>query len=162
MLAAQFEAALDFADEDDVAVDLAGVTVGVDALAGEMAILLEAPTIERLRDGIRVVLAGAPNAGKSTLLNVLAERDAAIVSPISGTTRDRIDIPVARDGIAYLLTDTAGLRDASDDTIEEIGIERARAAIDAADISLWIDDAPPPAAAAMRRESGRDRGGRGV
>src|SRR3546814_5722130 len=57
-----------------------------------MAILLEAPTIERLRDGIRVVLAGAPNAGKSTLLNVLAERDAAIVSPISGTTRDRIDI----------------------------------------------------------------------
>src|SRR3546814_12699205 len=77
---------------------------------------------------IRVVLAGAPNAGKSTLLNVLAERDAAIVSPISGTTRDRIDIPVARDGIAYLLTDTAGLRDASDDPIEAIGIDRAREA----------------------------------
>src|SRR3546814_18890794 len=97
MLAAQFEAALDFADEDDVAVDLAGVTVGVDALAGEMAILLDAPTIERLRDGIRVVLAGAPNAGKSTLLNVLAERDAAIVSPIWGTTRDRIAIHAARE-----------------------------------------------------------------
>src|SRR3546814_15341681 len=96
--------------------------------------------------GIRVVLAGAPNAGKSTLLNVLAERDAAIVSPISGTTRDRIDIPVARDGIAYLLTDTAGLRDASDDPIEAIGIDRAREAIDAADIVLWLDDAPPPAA----------------
>src|SRR3546814_12900714 len=99
-----------------------------------MAILLDAPTIERLRDGIRVVLAGAPNAGKSTLLNVLAERDAAIVSPISGTTRDRIDIPVARDGIAYLLTDTAGLRDASDDPIEATGIDRARAAIEGADI----------------------------
>src|SRR3546814_5981562 len=97
--------------------------------------------------GIRVVLAGAPNAGKSTLLNVLAERDAAIVPPISGTTRDRIDIPVARDGIAYLLTDTAGLRDASDDPIEAIGIDRAREAIDAADIVLWLDDAPPPAAA---------------
>src|SRR3546814_8845944 len=66
MLAAQVDAALDFADEDDVAVDLAGVTVGVDALAGEMAILLEAPTIERLRDGIRVVLAGDR---KSTRLN---------------------------------------------------------------------------------------------
>src|SRR3546814_13294485 len=96
--------------------------------------------------GIRVVLAGAPNAGKSTLLNVLAERDAAIVSPISGTTRDRIDIPVARDGIAYLLTDTAGLRDASDDPNEAIGIDRAREAIDAADIVLRPDDPPPPAA----------------
>src|SRR3546814_4945984 len=106
---------------------------------------------------IRVVLAGAPNAGKSTLLNVLAERDAAIVSPISGTTRDRIDIPVARDGIAYLLTDTAGLRDASDDPIEAIGIDRAREAIDAADIVLWLDDAPPPAAAVPihAREIGR-------
>src|SRR3546814_20366538 len=86
MLAAQVEAALDFADEDDVAVDLAGVTVGVDALAGEMEILLEAPTIERLGDGIRVVLAGAPNAGKPTLLNDLADSLAAIVSTTSGTT----------------------------------------------------------------------------
>ncbi|RIA44400.1 tRNA modification GTPase trmE [Hephaestia caeni] len=147
ILSAQVEAALDFADEDDVAVDLASVTAGVGALAGEMAAFLDAPTIERLRDGIRVVLAGAPNAGKSTLLNALAERDAAIVSPISGTTRDRIDIPVARDGIAYLLTDTAGLRDASDDPIEAIGIDRAREAIGAADIVLWLDDAPPPAGA---------------
>ncbi len=147
MLAAQVEAALDFADEDDVAVDLANVIAGVGALAGEMAVFLDAPTIERLRDGIRVVLAGAPNAGKSTLLNALAERDAAIVSPISGTTRDRIEIPLVRNGIAYLLTDTAGLRDASDDPIEAIGIDRAREAIGAADIVLWLDDAPPPVGA---------------
>ncbi|MCM8731147.1 tRNA uridine-5-carboxymethylaminomethyl(34) synthesis GTPase MnmE [Hephaestia sp. GCM10023244] len=145
VLAAQVEAAIDFSDEDDVAVDLTGVTADGIALADEMAALLDAPTIERLRDGIRIVLAGAPNTGKSTLLNALVEREAAIVSPISGTTRDRIEIPVARDGIAYVFTDTAGLRDTSDDPIELIGIDRARDAIEAADIVLWLDDAPPPA-----------------
>ena len=86
--------------------------------------LLARPPAERLRDGIRVVLAGPPNAGKSTLLNALVGREAAIVSPIAGTTRDVIEAPVAIDGIAFLFSDTAGLRD-SDDPIETIGVARA-------------------------------------
>jgi tRNA modification GTPase len=93
------------------------------------------------------VLAGPPNAGKSTLLNALADRDAAIVSPIAGTTRDRIEAPVVREGIAWLLIDTAGLHDAAGDAIEEIGIARARDAMQGADLVLWLgDDAPPEGA----------------
>ncbi len=143
-LAGQVEAALDFADEADVTVDLDPVIADARALAADIARVLDNPPVERLRDGVRVVLAGAPNSGKSTLLNALAEREAAIVSPISGTTRDRIEVPVMRDGIAWLFTDTAGLLEASDDPIEAIGIGRAREAIAAADIVLWLDDAPPP------------------
>ena len=143
-LAAQVEALLDFSDEGDVVLDLGPITGEAQALAGDIAAVLANPPVERLRDGVRVVLAGAPNSGKSTLLNALAEREAAIVSPISGTTRDRIEVPVVRNGIAWLLTDTAGLRDANADPIEAIGIGRAREAIAAADIVLWLDDAPPP------------------
>jgi tRNA modification GTPase len=93
------------------------------------------------------VIAGPPNTGKSTLLNALAEREAAIVSPISGTTRDRIEVPIARNGIAYIFTDTAGLAAATDDPIERIGIERAVEAVRGADILLWLgDDAAPDGA----------------
>ena len=85
-LAARVEAQLDFADEDDVTLDtLAPITAALLALADEMDLTLATPPVERLRDGVRVVIAGPPNSGKSTLLNALAERDAAIVSPISGT-----------------------------------------------------------------------------
>ena len=98
------------------------------------------PPVERLRDGIRVVLAGPPNAGKSSLLNAMAGRDAAIVSPISGTTRDRIEAPVVRGGIAWLLIDTAGLAELPGDEIEAIGIARAQAAQAEADILLWLGD----------------------
>jgi tRNA modification GTPase len=105
---------------------------------------LATPPVERLRDGVRVVIAGPPNSGKSTLLNVLADRDAAIVSPISGTTRDRIEVPVVRDGIAYVLTDTAGLAGETYDPIERIGISRAEEAMQAADILLWLGDGAPP------------------
>ncbi len=144
-LAAQIEAAIDFSDEDDVP------EVAVRALSHELAVLcenltvvVEQPPSERVRDGLKVVIAGPPNSGKSSLLNAMAERDAAIVSPISGTTRDRIEVPVARNGVAYVLTDTAGLLASTDDAIERIGISRARKAIDAADILLWLGDAPPP------------------
>ncbi|MBX4390096.1 50S ribosome-binding GTPase, partial [Mycobacterium tuberculosis] len=78
-----------------------------------------------------------------TLLNALAGRDAAIVSPLAGTTRDRIEVPVMRDGVAYLLTDTAGLNESPVDIVEEIGIARARSAIETADLVLWLDDEPP-------------------
>lgn len=146
-LAAQVEAQLDHSDEDDVAggVDtLAGLHAAAAVLAGEITQVTARPPVERLRDGLRVVLAGPPNAGKSTLLNAMIEREAAIVSPIAGTTRDRIEAPVVRGGTAYLLIDTAGLAEATADPIEAIGIDRARAAVEEADILLWLGDAPPP------------------
>src|SRR3569623_1342235 len=105
--------------------------------------VLAAPPAERPRDCIRAVLAGPPNSGKSTLLNVLGRREAAIVSPIAGTTRDRIEVTVARSGIPFVLTDTAGLRDAAGDSIEAIGIARAGQAISDADLVLWLGDDSP-------------------
>ncbi len=159
-LSAMAEAALDFSDEDDVpdAAIEAQIGDGIRALAMEVASILAAPTAERLRDGIRVVLAGPPNAGKSTLLNALVGRDAAIVSDIAGTTRDRIEVPAAIGGTAFLFTDTAGLRDDSGDAIETIGIDRARAAMDAADIILWLgaaEDLPRDDALLIAAQSDR-------
>jgi len=147
-LAAAVEAAIDFSDEDDVPpARIATIATGATAIAAEMAAMLATPPVERLRDGLRVVIAGPPNSGKSTLLNAMAEREAAIVSPISGTTRDRIEVPIARAGIAYVVTDTAGLTEATDDPIERIGIARAAEAVRAADILLWLgDDAAPDGA----------------
>jgi tRNA modification GTPase len=146
-LAAAVEAQLDHSDEDDVASgaeSLVGLHATTAALGQEIARIVARPPIERLRDGLRVVLAGPPNAGKSTLLNALVERDAAIVSPIAGTTRDRIEAPVVRGGVAWLLIDTAGLADTTTDPIEAIGIDRARAALEEADIVLWLGDTSPP------------------
>jgi tRNA modification GTPase len=100
--------------------------------------LLASPPAEKLKDGLRVVLAGPPNSGKSTLLNALVGREAAIVSDIAGTTRDMIEVPVAVEGVALLFTDTAGLRDDSADAIERIGIDRSHAAMQQADILLWL------------------------
>ncbi|TPG15610.1 tRNA uridine-5-carboxymethylaminomethyl(34) synthesis GTPase MnmE [Sphingomonas oligophenolica] len=143
-LAAQVEAMLDFADEDDV------TDTGVEALreacallAADMGAVLDVPPIERLRDGVRVVLAGPPNSGKSTLINLLSDRDVAIVAPIAGTTRDRIEAPVTRNGIPFVLTDTAGLTE-TDNVIERMGVERTVESIARADILLWLDDQPPP------------------
>lgn len=146
MLSAMTEALLDFADEDDVADDdaaLSAVIAGKCALAEELAAVLASPPVERLRDGVQVVLAGPPNSGKSTLINLLSQRDVAIVSAIAGTTRDRIEATVTRDGLVYVLTDTAGLTE-SDDPIERIGVTRAEHAIARADILLWLGDAQPP------------------
>jgi tRNA modification GTPase len=137
-LSARLEAALDFSDEGDVEDE---VLPGGDleALAGEVDALLRRPPIERLRDGVRVVIAGPPNAGKSSLLNALAGRDAAITSEIAGTTRDLVEAPTAIGGAPFLLVDTAGLR-ASDDAIETIGVARAQASLAAADLILWLGD----------------------
>ncbi|MEO5865784.1 MAG: tRNA uridine-5-carboxymethylaminomethyl(34) synthesis GTPase MnmE, partial [Sphingomonas sp.] len=144
-IAARIEAALDFSDEDDVAPVIAATLADeAVALGGDIERLLAVPPVERLRDGLRVVIAGPPNSGKSTLFNAMADREAAIVSPIAGTTRDRIEAPVVRGGIAYVLIDTAGLVDTTDDPIEAIGVERAGRAIEAADIVLWLGDDPPP------------------
>ena len=137
-LSAQVEASLDFADEDDVAGLPAAFVSDCRTLAEDLAAWLARPRAELLRDGFRVVIAGPPNAGKSTLFNVLVENEAAIATPIPGTTRDVLTHPVALDGIPFVFADTAGLRDDSDDPVERIGIERALAASDAADLVLWL------------------------
>lgn len=145
-LSARVEAVLDHSDEDDVASDEATAAViaaDARALGATIAVALEGPPVERLRDGLRIVIGGPPNSGKSTLLNLLTERDAAIVSPIAGTTRDRIEAGVVRGGMAYLFLDTAGLT-ATDDPVEAIGVERASAAIASADLLIWMADVPPP------------------
>ncbi|MBP6030003.1 MAG: tRNA uridine-5-carboxymethylaminomethyl(34) synthesis GTPase MnmE [Sphingobium sp.] len=142
-LSALAESLLDFSDEDDVAGDDAmhELRRGLEALGRDMARQLAAPRAERLRDGVRLVLAGPPNSGKSTLLNALVGHEAAIVSDIAGTTRDRIEVPVDMGGIAFVLTDTAGLAVQTEDAIERIGIDRARQAMDTCDILLWLGDA---------------------
>jgi tRNA modification GTPase len=135
---AMLEAVLDFSDEDDVAplpADLAGL---VGALRDELGDWLSRPRAEVLREGFRVVIAGPPNAGKSTLFNALVESEAAIATPIAGTTRDVLTRPVAICGLPFVFVDTAGLRDETQDAIEAIGIERARDALDAADLVLWL------------------------
>ncbi|THD35964.1 MAG: tRNA uridine-5-carboxymethylaminomethyl(34) synthesis GTPase MnmE [Sphingomonas sp.] len=160
-LTAQLEASLDFADEADVPDALLDdIRDRARATAAEMIAILAVPPVERLRDGVRVVLAGPPNSGKSTLLNALAQREAAIVSPIAGTTRDRIEVAVARDGIPFVLTDTAGLRDDSEDAIERIGMARADEAIAGADITLWLGDDPPPSPAMLQIHARADLPGR--
>ncbi|MFD1949255.1 tRNA uridine-5-carboxymethylaminomethyl(34) synthesis GTPase MnmE [Sphingomonas arantia] len=143
-LAAQVEASLDFGDEDPAAPDGTGIGSQAEHIAADLATALAAPAVERVRDGVAVVLAGPPNAGKSSLLNRIAGRDAAIVSATPGTTRDVVEVPVAIDGTAFLLSDTAGLR-AGTDEVERIGIARARTRIADADLLLWLGDDPPPA-----------------
>lgn len=139
-LAARVEAELDFSDEGDVGNSgSAAIAAGIGALVDKIAIWLDRPAVERLRDGIRVAIAGPVNSGKSSLINMLAQREAAITSAIEGTTRDLIEVPVAIGGIPYLLIDTAGLRDDAEE-IEAIGIARAKGAMSSADLILWLGD----------------------
>lgn len=138
-LSALTEAELDFSDEDDVdSQDSGEISDGCEGLHDAIRALLSAPMAEKLRDGLRVVLGGPPNSGKSTLLNALVARDAAIVSDIAGTTRDVIEVPIALEGIPLLFIDTAGLRETTEDRIEALGIERTHAAMTDADIVLWL------------------------
>ncbi|WP_425229041.1 tRNA uridine-5-carboxymethylaminomethyl(34) synthesis GTPase MnmE [Sphingomonas sp.] len=150
-LSAQIEVLLDYAEEGDAGVEaglLDSALADAAALRARIEAVLAAPPVERLRDGIRVVIAGPPNAGKSTLFNLLSARDAAIVSPQAGTTRDRIEAPVVHGGRAWLLIDSAGLNDAID-VVEQIGVARAWEAIETADVVLWLGDEPPPRADAI-------------
>lgn len=135
---AALEAVLDFADEDDVTTLPADFMVRITALEREIATWLARPRAEALREGYRVVIAGPPNLGKSTLFNVLVEAEAAIATPIPGTTRDVLTRPVAYGGVPFLFADTAGLHDAAGDEVEAIGIERALDALDRADLVLWL------------------------
>ncbi|MBV6489274.1 MAG: tRNA modification GTPase MnmE [Pseudorhodoplanes sp.] len=155
------EAGIDFSDEADVASD---VTQRALALARDLerdiaATLSGAARGERLREGLVVAIAGAPNAGKSTLLNRIARREAAIVSPYAGTTRDVIEVHLDLDGWPVTLLDTAGIRD-TDDPVEREGVLRAKARAAAADLVLWIEDAmeDAPAAAGMSGVPGAREG----
>jgi tRNA modification GTPase len=139
-LSARAEVAIDYADEED-GTTASGLADEINRLAVEMAELVAAPRVEPLRNGIRVVVAGPPNAGKSSLVNALAQSERAIVTPIAGTTRDVIEVPLAIGGIPFVLIDTAGLRETGD-TVEAIGVDRARDEADRADLLLWLG---PPA-----------------
>ncbi|HUG62337.1 MAG TPA: tRNA uridine-5-carboxymethylaminomethyl(34) synthesis GTPase MnmE, partial [Methylomirabilota bacterium] len=147
---AAVEADLDFSDEEDVPGSVAETAIAEAARLREdiAAVLADEGRGERIREGFQVAIMGPPNAGKSSLLNVLARRDAAIVTAIPGTTRDIVEVRLDLAGAAVVLADTAGLRN-SDDIVEKEGIRRARARADAADLVLWLtdDDAPPPWAA---------------
>ena len=143
-LAASIEAVIDFADEDDVSLP-ASFSRELDELIGEIRATSQRPATERLRDGIRVVLAGPPNAGKSSLFNALLSDDAAIVTSEAGTTRDVLERPVSIGGLPLVLVDTAGMRDSGAGAIEEMGIERARREVANGHIVLWLgapDDLP--------------------
>jgi tRNA modification GTPase len=146
---ALIEARIDFSDEADVPEDLIGPALrAAQELRGEIAAALAAGhRAERLRDGLVVAIAGPPNAGKSTLLNRLARRDVAIVSPHAGTTRDVIEVHLDLDGYPVTLLDTAGIRE-SDNPVEQEGVRRARERAAAADLVLWVTDASATEASA--------------
>lgn len=138
---AHLEAAIDFPDEDLPPEVEDGLWRAVAALRAEIAAhLAEAPRGERLRDGLHVAIVGAPNVGKSSLLNRLARRDAAIVSETAGTTRDVVEVHLDLGGYPVVVADTAGLREAAE-AIEGEGIRRARARAGSADLTLAVFDA---------------------
>ena len=137
-LSAQVEAALDFSEEDDVSEMSGEFSKSLAELRAELGEWLARPRAERLGEGFRVVLAGPPNSGKSTLFNELTESEAAITSAIAGTTRDVIERSVAIEGVPFSFVDTAGLREGSDDAIEVIGVARAHEQLKSADLVLWL------------------------
>lgn len=149
--ASLIEATIDFADEDvpvDVTPEVLALVDGLIASLRDEA--AGTAMAERIRDGFEVAIVGAPNAGKSTLLNALAGRDAAITSEIAGTTRDVIEVRMDLGGLAVTLLDTAGLRE-TDDRVEGLGIERALRRAAAADVRVFLlsDGGLPPGIAPL-------------
>ena len=137
---AHLEAAIDFPDEDLPEGLADQVRLAISSLQGEIEVHLEDRRGERLRDGLSIAIIGPPNAGKSSLLNLLARREAAIVSETAGTTRDVIEVHLDLGGWPVVLADTAGLRE-SGDAIEQEGVRRARARAAAADLRVRVRDA---------------------
>src|SRR5579864_2113144 len=138
---ALIEAGIDFSDEGDVPAELiAPAREKIRTLLGEVQeVLAGQGRSERLRDGLVVAIAGPPNVGKSTLINALARREVAIVSPHAGTTRDVIEVQLDLDGYPVTVIDTAGIRE-TDDPVEQEGVRRARARAAEADLVLWVTD----------------------
>lgn len=169
-LSAWIEALLDFSDEDDVGAGAGALPPGLIARAAALSVQigewLDRPRAEPLREGFRVVLAGPPNAGKSTLFNALIESEGAIVSPEPGTTRDVLVAPVAIEGVPFSFVDTAGLREDGAGSIEAVGIARAWQETRRADLVLWLgpegegpDDRPLVEIAAQCDREGAKRTG---
>src|SRR5712671_2400880 len=151
---ALIEARIDFSDEADVPEDLIrpALHAARELLEEIEQTLRDEHRGERLREGLVVAIAGPPNAGKSSLLNRLARREAAIVSPYAGTTRDVIEVHLDLGGYPVTLLDTAGIR-ASDDPVEQEGVRRARARAEAADLVLWVEEAAEASAGHMTQRN---------
>src|ERR1700722_4375666 len=134
-------AGIDFSDEGDVSAELVGPALAkIKALLAEIEEVLAAQgQSERLREGLVVAIAGPPKVGKSTLMNHLARREVAIVSPHAGTTRDVIEVQLDLDGYPVTVIDTAGIRE-TDDPVEQEGVRRAKARAGEADLVLWLVD----------------------
>ena len=139
---ALLEASIDFPDEEDAPDRVDGpVTEKINDLLSNLNLALaEGNVTERIRDGFRIAILGKPNAGKSTLLNQLAKREAAIVTDIPGTTRDVVEVRLSLGGYLVWISDTAGLRE-TDDIVEAEGVRRARQAAAEADVRIWLFDA---------------------
>ncbi|CAB3897981.1 tRNA uridine-5-carboxymethylaminomethyl(34) synthesis GTPase MnmE [Achromobacter mucicolens] len=138
------EATLDFPEEEIDFLEKYQARPTLDALAGDLsALIAQARQGVILREGLHVVLAGQPNVGKSSLLNALAGDDIAIVTPIAGTTRDKVVQEIHIDGVPLHIVDTAGLRE-TEDTVESIGIARTWQEIERADVILHLQDATQP------------------
>ena len=155
-LSAMVEAALDFSDEDDAETLPPEFAARREMLRCQLAEALARPPAERLREGIRVVLAGPPNSGKSSLFNALIGDGAAIVAAQAGTTRDVLERPVAFAGVPFVLIDTAGLRKTGAGGIEAIGIARARDQLARADLVLWLGPEGEGPAGAIEVQSRSD------
>ena len=159
---ALIEAGIDFSDEGDVPAELRAPAVkAIKALYDEIAkVLATQGHSERLRDGLVIAIAGEPNVGKSTLMNQLARRDVAIVSPHAGTTRDVIEVQLDLDGYPVTVIDTAGIRE-TEDPVEQEGVRRARARAEDADLVLWLVEgervADPGVMSALRKAGEGDR-----
>jgi len=155
------EAGIDFADEDDV--PKAGMAQAIERI-GPLAREIEkacAGTGERLREGLRVAIAGPPNAGKSTLFNRLARREAAIVSPFPGTTRDVLEVHLDLGGFPVNVLDTAGIRE-TDDPVEREGVRRAREQAAQASLILWVEDATAAGERKLLQLGGNSAGAEGA
>lgn len=151
LIRADIEAVVDFADEPGVAeVAAAGIDSRIGDLLAQMNTAVARSAMgEAVRDGVQVVLAGLPNTGKSSLLNALARRDAAIVSELPGTTRDTIEVSLDIKGIPVILTDTAGLRKDVSDQVEREGVRRSELRIRDADILVWVWSRDVPGSATI-------------
>ncbi|HPI50210.1 MAG TPA: tRNA uridine-5-carboxymethylaminomethyl(34) synthesis GTPase MnmE [Hyphomonadaceae bacterium] len=139
---AALEASIDFPDEADIPGEINLTALEpIEALAADLeAALGDAGRLKSVREGFRIAILGPPNAGKSSLMNRLARREAAIVSPIAGTTRDVVEVRLVLAGYPVWVADTAGLREASD-AIEAEGVRRALARAEEADLRIWVSDA---------------------
>ncbi|MFT3722692.1 MAG: tRNA uridine-5-carboxymethylaminomethyl(34) synthesis GTPase MnmE [Hyphomonadaceae bacterium] len=151
---AALEASIDFPDEADIPGEINLTALEpIEALAAELeAALGDAGRLRSVREGFRIAILGPPNAGKSSLMNRLARREAAIVSPIAGTTRDVVEVRLVMSGYPVWVADTAGLREASD-VIEAEGVRRALERAEEADLRIWVSDA-----ADVSRETGAGLG----